>query len=136
MSITEFFEDKLIPLAIQVGCPLSDFWYESPKLFWSYVYVYTENKRQETKIWKMRADTEAWMQGAYVLSAISHVLSKSEDGRYPKEPMFFRQGETEKSELPAMSESERQIRNQVQRAKDTLELINGGSRRIIGESRI
>lgn len=71
------------------------------------------------------------------MAAIGACISK--DFHYPEKPTPVFKDEVD--ELPedsklAMSQSEIQIRNQVQKAKDALELMGGGRKTIIGEKRI
>ena len=71
------------------------------------------------------------------MAAIGSCFSK--DCNYPENPIpMFKDDNEEQCEdsNPKMSPSEIAIRNQVQKAKDALELINGGCKTITGEKRI
>lgn len=120
-----------------VGCSVHEFWYESPKLLWTYAKIYQQNKENELNLWQSKVNVETWLIGRYVLAAIGSCIDNS--NKYPERPLevFKTDCDESEKELPAMSESERQIRNQVQKAKDTLELMSSGKpKAIIGEERI
>lgn len=71
------------------------------------------------------------------MAAIGACISK--DFQYPEKPTPVFKDEVDElpeDSKPAMSQSEIQIRNQVQKAKDSLEIMNGGHKTIIGEKRI
>lgn len=99
--------------------------------------AYNERKSNEAKLWQMQVNTAAWLQGIYISAAIGACISK--ECQYPEKPVpMFKDEADELSEDSrfALSQSEIQIRNQVQRAQDALNLMSGEHKTIIGEKRI
>ncbi len=63
----------------------TDFWNEEPNLLWTYHSLYMKKIEQRNK----EMDFCAWLQGFYVLKAVSCCLAKGQ--KYPKEPVYIKQ---------------------------------------------
>ena len=74
-----------MPAAIIVGCPVHDFWFSDPQLFWTFLDAYKRQKKVEDKIWQTRTNMSAWVQGRYVAEAINACFAKN--GHYPIKPL-------------------------------------------------
>lgn len=76
-----------MPTAIIVGCPVYDFWFSDPQLFWTFLDAYKRQKKVEDKMWQARTNMSSWLQGRYVAEAINACFAKN--GRYPIKPLHL-----------------------------------------------
>lgn len=64
---------------------VKEFWEDDPELFWAYRFSYIQSIKQKQEI----ANTNMWLQGAYIYEAVSVALSNAfskTKSTYSKEP--------------------------------------------------
>lgn len=64
---------------------VKEFWEGDPELFWAYRFSYIQNLKQKQEV----ANTNMWLQGAYIYEAVSVALSNAfskTKSTYAKEP--------------------------------------------------
>lgn len=106
----------MLPKALVIGCSIHEFWYEDPWILDAYAKAYELSLKDKVEEWKMKINFTAWLQGAYIQSAVASVLSK--DAHYPKKP--FELFSEEISEEQRQKESEDAIRMRSQQIDEML----------------
>lgn len=117
----DFFYKHLIPLAIQVGMPLQEFWYDEPDLLWAYRNAYIEKEKQKTETQKEMINFQSWLQGYYNSIAIGSVFSK--DVHYLSEPIEL--NPKPKTQKEKNLEIAQKVKNKIKRGKKILEQQRG-----------
>lgn len=98
--------------------------------------AYNERKKSEAKLWQWETNTAAWIQGRYIMAAISHCFSKDEE--YPTSPIeiFKSCDESVGEESQAKTNSsDDDIRKQTERLDRILANKNNPPKEIIGKKR-
>lgn len=88
----------MLPLAIEYGMSVKEFWENDPDLFWAYRFSYIQRLKREQE----EANTRAWLQGAYIYEAVSVALSNAftkTKSTYSKEPYSLTKEESREKEL-------------------------------------
>lgn len=88
----------MLPLAIEYGMSVKEFWENDPDLFWAYRFSYINKQKKEQEI----MNTKAWLQGAYIYEAVSVALSNAfskTKSTYSKEPYNLKKEESREQEL-------------------------------------
>lgn len=75
-----------------MGCSVPEFWYEDPAILTAYAKAYELRLKEKTDEWKMKVNFTAWLQGAYIQSAVASALSKNV--QYPTKPFDLFSDET------------------------------------------
>ena len=102
----------LLPLAIQYGMSVKEFWEESPDLFWAYRFSYIQKVKQEQAI----ANTPMWLQGAYIYEAVSVALSNAFSKvkhNYSQQPYDLNTSKEDKAKQLQM-----QLKNRVMKVQE------------------
>jgi len=98
--------------------------------------AYNERKKSEAKLWQWETNTAAWLQGRYMMAAISHCFSK--DKQYPAKPFeVFKSYDESEGEEPQkeVNSSDDDIRAQTQKLDRILAKKNQPPKEIIGKKR-
>ena len=77
---------------------VKEFWEDDPDLFWAYRFSYIQRKKQEQEL----ANSNMWLQGAYIYEAVSVALSNAfskTKSTYAKEPYSLNEKESKEKQL-------------------------------------
>ena len=122
--MTEYFYD-LLPIAVEIGMPLKEFWEEDPNLFWAYRFSYYKKKLHEREL----ENQKAWLQGAYIFEAVSVALnnafSKSKLN-YREEPYDLYNSESKSQQEKRISQQKLTEERLKARAMKIAGLLEGG----------
>ncbi len=105
----------MLPKAIVVGCSIHEFWYEDPWILDAYVKAHELSLKNKVEEWKMKVNFTAWLQGAYIQTAVASVLSK--DSHYPKKPF-----DLFSSEL-SPEEQQKEIKDAIRRRSQQIDAM-------------
>lgn len=95
----------MLPLAIEYGMSVKDFWENDPELFWAYRFSYINKIKKESEI----SNYNAWLQGMYFYEGVTIALANSfgnANYKYPAEPYGT---EDKKEKTPQLTEQEKLV---------------------------
>ena len=95
----------MLPLAIEYGMSIKDFWEKDPELFWAYRFSYINKIKRESEI----SNYNAWLQGLYFFEGVSIAIANSFGKaklKYPIEPYGY---EEKNTEGPKLTEQEKTV---------------------------
>ena len=95
----------MLPLAIEYGMSIKDFWENDPELFWAYRFSYINKLKRENE----EKQYNAWLQGLYFYDGISIALANSfgkANFKYPQVPYGY---EEKNKDIPKLTEKEKAV---------------------------